>query len=380
MSNRRRLVAIFVLALLSFPFLATKMNADATRGGQPAFFGKTPDGRSVDIYTLTNANGAEVRIMTFGGTVVSIKVPDRNGKLGDVILGYDDLQGYLTNNPYLGAIAGRYANRIARARFSLDGREYLLPKNDGENTLHGGVLSFGKVVWFGQEAAGKTGTAVTLRYLSKNGEEGFPGDLTITVTYTLTDKNELRIDYAASTDEATVVNLTNHCYFNLAGKGSIVDHQLMINADRFTPVGPGLIPTGELRDVKGTPMDFTTPIAIGARIDQPYDQLTLAKGYDHNWVLNGAGGKLALAAKVYEPTSGRVMEVYTTEPGLQFYTGNFLDGSIKGRNGEVYQKRDGFCLETQHFPDSPNRPDFPSTVLRPGHTYKSTTVFKFGVK
>jgi aldose 1-epimerase len=380
MSSGRRLLVVVAWLLLSFPLWASKISAEATRSEKASFFGKTPDGRTVEIYTLTNANGAEVRIMTYGGTVVSIKVPDRNGKLGDVVLGYDDLQGYLTNNPYLGAIAGRYANRIARARFSLDGREYLLPKNDGENTLHGGVLSFGKVVWSGQEAAGKAGTGVTLRYLSKNGEEGFPGDMTITVTYRLTDKNELRIDYAASTDEATVVNLTNHCYFNLAGKGSIVDQQLMINADRFTPVGPGLIPTGELRDVKGTPMDFTTPTAIGARIDQPYDQLTLAKGYDHNWVLNGAGGKLALAAKVYEPTSGRVMEVYTTEPGLQFYTGNFLDGSIKGRNGEVYERRDGLCLETQHFPDSPNRPDFPSTVLRPGHTYRSTTVFKFGVK
>jgi len=380
MSNARKFFVMFALALLSTPFWISKISAEATRGEKMAVFGKTSDGQNVDIYTLTNSNGLEARIMTYGGTVVSIKVPDRNGKLGDVVLGYDDFDGYLKNNPYLGAIAGRYANRIGRAKFSLDGREYSLPKNDGDNTLHGGVVSFGKVVWLGQEAAGRGGTGVTLRYLSKNGEEGFPGDLTITVMYTLTDKNELRIDYAASTDKPTVVNLTNHCYFNLAGKGSILNHELMINADRFTPVGPGLIPTGELRSVKGTPLDFTAPTTIGARIDEPYDQLTIAKGYDHNWVLNGGGGKLELAAKVHDPATGRVMEVYTTEPGLQFYTGNFLDGSIKGKNGEVYERRDGFCLETQHFPDSPNKPDFPSTVLRPGHTYRSTTIFKFSVK
>ncbi|HUK89984.1 MAG TPA: aldose epimerase family protein [Blastocatellia bacterium] len=380
MSNARKFFVMFALALLSTPFWISKISAEATRGEKMAVFGKTSDGQNVDIYTLTNSNGLEARIMTYGGTVVSIKVPDRNGKLGDVVLGYDDFDGYLKNNPYLGAIAGRYANRIGRAKFSLDGREYSLPKNDGDNTLHGGVVSFGKVVWLGQEAAGRGGTGVTLRYLSKNGEEGFPGDLTITVMYTLTDKNELRIDYAASTDKPTVVNLTNHCYFNLAGKGSILNHELMINADRFTPVGPGLIPTGELRSVKGTPLDFTAPTTIGARIDEPYDQLKIAKGYDHNWVLNGGGGKLELAAKVHDPATGRVMEVYTTEPGLQFYTGNFLDGSIKGKSGEVYERRDGFCLETQHFPDSPNKPDFPSTVLRPGHTYRSTTIFKFSVK
>jgi aldose 1-epimerase len=376
----KRFTLMFAVALLSIPLWISTLSADATRTEKTAVFGRTADGQTVEIYTLTNSNGVEARIMTYGGTVVSIKVPDRNGQFGDVVLGYDDLQGYLTNNPYLGAIAGRYANRIAKARFSLDGQQYFLPKNDGENTLHGGDLSFGKVVWLGQEASSKAGSGVTLRYLSKNGEEGFPGDMTITVMYTLTDKDELRIDYAASTDKATVVNLTNHCYFNLAGKGDILGHELMINADKFTPVGPGLIPTGEIRSVKGTPMDFATPTAIGARIDDPYDQLKLGHGYDHNWVLNSGGGRLALAASVYEPRSGRVMEVYTTEPGLQFYTGNFLDGSIKGKNGDVYDRRDGFCLETQHFPDSPNEPRFPSTVLRPGHTYRSTTIFKFGVK
>lgn len=380
MSTRKTFLAILAIGFLATPFGFLGSRARASISEKATVFGKTSDGRDVEIYTLTNSNKVEVRIMTYGGTVVSIKAPDRSGKIGDVVLGYDDLQGYLTNNPYLGAIAGRYANRIGKARFSLEGHEYSLPKNDGENTLHGGDLGFAKMVWAGQADGGKAATGVTLRYFSKDGEEGFPGDLTITVTYTLTDKNELKIDYAASTDKPTVINLTNHCYFNLAGGGNILGHELMLNADKFTPVDAGLIPTGELRSVAGTPMDFTHSTAIGARINDPYDQLKLASGYDHNWVLNSGGGKLALAAKVYEPASGRTMEVYTTEPGIQFYTGNHLDGSIKGRNGEVYQPRTGFCLETQHFPDSPNKPSFPSTVLRPGHTYHSTTIFKFGVK
>jgi aldose 1-epimerase len=334
-------------------------------------------GQPVDIYTLTNANGVEARIMTYGGRVVSFKAPDRSGKLADVMLGCDTLDCYLANDPYFGSIVGRYGNRIGKGRFVLKGKEFTLPKNDGENTLHGGIKNFSRVVWKAREAKSHDGVALSLSYLSKDGEEGFPGNLSVTVLYTLTDKNELRIDYTATTDKTTVVNLTNHSYFNLAGAGNILNHEIMINAGRFTPVDSGLIPTGELRSVKGTPMDFTTPTAIGARVDGPYEQLVVGRGYDHNWVLDSGGGKLALAARVYEPVTGRVLEVYTTEPGMQFYSGNFLDGSITGKGGQVYQKRSGFCLETQHFPDSPNKPGFPTTELEPGRTYKTTTIYKF---
>ena len=343
-------------------------------------FGMTDSGESVEIYTLTNANGLEARIMTYGGTVVSLKVPDRRGKLGDVVLGYETLDGYLKNSPYFGAIIGRYGNRIGKARFSLNGKEYTLPKNNGENTLHGGLKGFGKVVWKGKEVKSKDGIGLSLSYVSKDSEEGFPGNLTVTVVYTLTNNNELKIDYTATTDKATVVNLTNHSYFNLAGEGGILNHELIIDASSFTPVDSGLIPTGELRTVKGTPMDFTRSTLIGARIDQQDEQLTAGRGYDHNWVLNNGTGRLALAARVYEPGSGRVMEVYTTEPGLQFYSGNFLDGSITGKGGQVYKQRYGLCLETQHFPDSPNKAGFPSTVLKPGQKYKTTTIYKFSVK
>jgi aldose 1-epimerase len=356
------------------------MKAETSQTIQRQAFGKTADGQTVDLYTLTNRNGVEAKIMTYGGTVVSLRVPDRNGKLGDVVLGYDSLEGYLKNNPYFGSIIGRYGNRIAGGKFSLNGRQYTLARNNGENHLHGGVKGFDKVVWQAKESNTKDGPSLTLSYVSKDGEEGYPGNLSVTVVYTLTDKNELKIDYAATTDKETVVNLTHHSYFNLAGRGSILDHQLTIHADRFTPVDGGLIPTGELRSVKGTPMDFTRPAAIGARIDQQDEQLILGKGYDHNWVLGSGGGRLAHAATVYEPASGRVMEVHTTEPGLQFYSGNFLDGSITGKGGEVYAKRAGFCLETQHFPDSPNHPNFPSTVLRPGRKYSTTTIYKFTAK
>ncbi|HJZ66944.1 MAG TPA: aldose epimerase family protein [Blastocatellia bacterium] len=343
-------------------------------------FGKTAKQESVELYTLTNVNGMEARIMTYGGTVVSLKVPDRTGKLGDVVLGYDSLDGYLKNNPYFGSIIGRYGNRIGKAKFSLNGKQYTLPKNNGENTLHGGARSFHTVVWKATESKASDEVALSLSYLSKDGEEGFPGNLSVTVVYTLTNKNELKIEYSATTDKDTVVNLTNHSYFNLAGQGGTLGHELMINANRFTPVDSGLIPTGELRGVKGTPMDFTMPTAIGARIDQQYEQLTFGRGYDHNWVLNSGGGNLDLAARVYEATTGRVMEVYTTEPGLQFYSGNFLDGSVTGKGGQVYNKRYGFCLETQHFPDSPNKPAFPSTVLEPGEKYRSTTIYTFMVR
>ena len=340
----------------------------------------TESREAVELYTLTNANGMEARIMTYGGAVVSLKVPDRNGKLGDVVLGYETLGGYLKNSPYFGAIIGRYGNRIGKARFSLNGKEYTLPKNNGENTLHGGLKGFDKVVWKGKEVKSRDGGGLELTYLSKDGEEGFPGNLSVTVSYTLTNQNELKIKYSARTDKTTVVNLTNHSYFNLACEGAILNHELMIDASRFTPVDAGLIPTGELRSVKGTPMDFTQFAGIGTRIDQQDEQLTFGRGYDHNWVLNNATGKLAVAAKAYEPVSGRVMEVLTTEPGIQFYSGNFLDGSITGKGGQVFGQRYGFCLETQHFPDSPNKPGFPSTVLKPGQKYETTTIYKFSVK
>ncbi len=342
-------------------------------------FGQTADGASVDLYVLSNKNAMEAAIMNYGGIVVRLKTPDRNGKLEDIVLGMENLDGYLKGHPYFGCIVGRYGNRIAKGRFVLNGVEYKLAKNNGENHLHGGIRGFDKAVWTARE----TGAAgVEMSYLSKDGEEGYPGNLAVKVTYTLTDDNELRIDYSATTDKDTVVNLTNHSYFNLAGQGEgdILAHELMLNADRFTPVDSGLIPTGELRSVKGTPLDFTKPTAIGARIGQDDEQLKLGGGYDHNFVLNSGGGRLALAARVHEPRTGRVMEVWTTEPGVQLYTGNFLDGTIRGKGGKVYQRRYGFCLETQHFPDSPNQPEFPTTVLKPGGRYESTTIFKFAAK
>jgi aldose 1-epimerase len=338
----------------------------------------THDGRPVSLYTLTNPHGLEIRAMNYGGIIVSIRVPDRTGQLVDIVLGHDTLDGYIPNPPYLGAIVGRYANRIANGTFTLDGKTYTLPKNDGPNTLHGGVKrTFDKVVWDDEPL--KNGVAFS--YLSRDGEEGFPGNLKIKVTYTLTDENELVVDYQATTDKATPINVSQHSYFNLAGEGNgdILNHELMINADRFTPVDKNLIPTGELRPVKGTPLDFTKPTKIGARIDDDYEQLVLGHGYDHNFVINHKDRDLALAARVYEPTNGRVMEVFTTQPGVQLYTGNFLDG-VNGKQGHVYKRRYAFCLETQHFPDSPNHPDFPNTILRPGETFHEKTVFKFSTK
>jgi aldose 1-epimerase len=372
-------IMVVVMVLLSGGITRTAAKTNITK--QP--FGKTKDGTAVDIYTLTNSRGVEARIITYGGIVVSLKVPDRNGKLTDVVLGFDTLDEYVSkNSPYFGALIGRYGNRIANARFSLDGKEYTLAKNDGANHIHGGIKGFDKVVWKARELKTNNHVGLRLTYLSKDGEEGYPGNLSVTVDYTLTDNNELEIDYSASTDKDTVVNLTSHSYFNLAGAGTgnILGHEAMINADRFTPVVKGLIPTGELRSVKGTPLDFTVPTAIGARIDQEYDQLVLARGYDHNWVLNKSGNSLSLAARVYEPTTGRVMEVYTTEPGLQFYTGNFLDGSNIGKGGKPYLKRYAFCLETQHFPNSPNEPKFPTTELKPGQKYAQKTVYKFSAR
>ncbi len=348
-------------------------------GVKKEVFGKTPDGQEVEIYTLTNAAGVEARIMTYGAIVVSLKAPDRAGKLEDVVLGFDDLDSYLKGHPFFGAIAGRYANRIGKARFSLNGVEYKLAVNNGPNSLHGGTKGFDKYVWKAKPVPVKDGAALELTHVSRDGDEGYPGTLSVKVTYTLTGDNGLRIDYLATTDKDTVVNLTNHSYFNLAGagKGDILQHRVMINADRFTPVDETLIPTGELRSVKGTPFDFTAMTAIGARVDADEEQMKFGKGYDHNFVLNGQAGTLRLAAKAEDPASGRMMEVWTTEPGVQLYIGNFLDGSKIGKGGKPYPRRSGFCFETQHFPDSPNKPAFPSTVLKKGAQYRSTTIYKF---
>lgn len=348
-------------------------------GVKKSSFGKTKDGEPVDLYVLTNANGMEVAITNYGGTVVSVKVPDRIGKFADVVLGFDSLDGYLDNEPYFGALVGRYGNRIAMGRFTLDGHGYHLAQNDGKNSLHGGLKGFDKRVWSAKDASASSVPAVQLSYLSQDGEEGYPGNLSVTVTYTLTAKNELKIDYGATTDKDTVLNLTNHSYFNLAGEGhgDILSHLVTIHADRFTPVDGTLIPTGQLQNVAGTPLDFRTPAAIGARINADDEQMKLGRGYDHNFVLNRTGGGLYLAAHVVEPSSGRVLEVLTTQPGLQFYTGNFLDGTVHGKGGTVYGRRSAFCMETQHFPDSPNQPQFPSVVLKPGEHFTSTTVFRF---
>jgi len=346
-------------------------------------FGKTGDGRPVDLYTLTNSKGMEVRAMTYGGIIVSIRVPDKNGKIADVVLGHDKVDGYLVNPPYFGAIVGRYANRIANGSFTVDGVKYTLAKNDGPNSLHGGLNGFNKVLWEAKEFKGAKGVGVSFSYLSKDGEEGYPGNLKVKVSYTLTDENQLILDYEATTDKATPLNISQHSYFNLAGEGSgdILGHEVTLNADRFTPVDKTLIPTGELRPVQGTPMDFTKATPIGARINEDYEQLVIGRGYDHNFVINRNNKDgLILAARVHEPTSGRVLEVLTTEPGVQFYSGNFLDGSITGKQGHAYKLRNGFCLETQHFPDSPNHPDFPSTIVKPGKGFHSQTIFKFSTE
>ena len=346
-------------------------------------FGTLEDGRAVDLYTLTNENGVEVKIISYGGIVTSIRVPDKEGNVEDVVLGFESLEGYLQAGvPYFGAIVGRYGNRIADGQFTLDGETYQLAKNDGPNHLHGGLKGFDKVLWEGEAINTEEGAGVKLHYLSEDMEEGYPGNLSVDVVYMLTNDNELRIDYEATTDKPTIVNLTNHAYFNLTGDMTkdILDHQVMINADQFVPVTETLIPVGELRPVEGTPFDFTEPTAIGKRINDENEQLGFGKGYDHCWVLNDPGEELSLAATVHEPVSGRYMEVFTTEPGIQFYTGNFLDGTLKREGGGTFKHRSGFCLETEHFPDSPNQPDFPSVVLRPGDLYQTNTVYKFSVK
>ena len=348
-------------------------------------FGTLASGESAQLFTLRNAHGIEVQLTNYGGIITSLKTPDRAGRLSDIVLGYDNLAAYVANSPYFGAIVGRYANRIARGHFTLDGTTYTLAVNNGPNSLHGGLRGFDKVVWKARPFQNQEGQGVTLDYTSPDGEEGYPGTLHATVTYTLTADDRLIVDYHATTDKATPINLSQHSYWNLAGNASrdILGHVLTINADATTPVDSTLIPTGEIAPVDGTPFDFRTPTAIGARIEQRQNtQIRYGNGYDHNWVLNRGGGAsdaLVLAARVVEPTSGRTMEITTTEPGLQFYSGNFLDGTITGKGGAVYKFRYGLALETQHYPDSPNHPNFPSTILRPGQEYRSLTVFKFGV-
>lgn len=343
-------------------------------------FGTLPDGQTADYYTLRNKNGMEIKITNYGGIITHLMAPDKNGTFEDVVLGYDSLGGYLKASPYFGALVGRYGNRIGKAKFTLEGKTYSLLANNGPNSLHGGKVGFDKVIWKAELI--DNDSALKLSYSSKDGEEGFPGTLNTEVVYRLTDNNELEIEYIATTDKPTIVNLTNHTYFNLTGgKRDILGHQVSINADKFVPVDNTLIPTGTLQDVKGTPFDFLQPTEIGSRIDDPQDeQIKFGGGYDHCWVLNESGDSLRLASTAYEPTSGRYMETFTTEPGVQFYTGNFLNGSITGKNGVVYGKRSGFCFETEHFPDSPNQPSFPSVVLRPGETYKTKTVYKFSTK
>ncbi len=378
---------VIALGLVSCGGGSGQSNKDKAKAGiTKEAFGEFK-GQPVELYTLTNNNGVVMKVATYGGTVTELHVPDRNGKSGDIVLGFDNLDGYISpeyekSNPNFGAIIGRYGNRIAKGKFTLDGKEYVLATNNGENHLHGGNIGFNRVVWAAKPIETENGNALELTYTSKDMEEGYPGNLNVTVTYTLTDADELKIDYRATTDKATPCNLTNHSYFNLsAGKQpTIADHELMIVADRYTEVDAGLIPTGKLPDVAGTPMDFTSPHKIGERIDADFEQLKLGGGYDHNWVLRDGNGLLALAATVYEPESGRFMEVMTTEPGVQFYAGNFLDGTLVGKNNTRYVKRAGLCLETQHFPDSPNQPDFPTTILQPGQTYQTLTIYKFSTK
>ncbi|HUR93881.1 MAG TPA: aldose epimerase family protein [Gemmatimonadales bacterium] len=377
------LTALFALSLSTQQPPHEAMDAPDRQGATVtvAPFGRTPDGRAVEVYTLTNARGMQVRAITYGAILQAIRVPDRAGHLGDVALGYDSLQGYLTDSPYFGAVVGRYANRIARGRFTLDGRSYRLAVNNGPNHLHGGLKGYDKVVWSARSFQRGDTVGLALEHTSPDGDEGYPGTVRISVTYTLTPANELVVEYGATSERATPLNLSQHSYFNLAGEGSrdVLQHVLTIEADRYTPVDTTLIPTGELASVAGTPFDFRAPTAIGARIEQPHPQLQRGKGYDHNFVLNRAGPGQIHAVRVLEPKSGRTLDISTTEPGLQFYSGNFLDGTITGKAGHVYGHRSGLVLETQHFPDSPNHPGFPSTILRPGQEYRSRTVFAFGV-
>jgi len=388
LSERNTILAVLAL-VLAFGLPACRKDAGGQAGKaagkgdrmmevKKELFGRLADGTAVDIYTLTNKSGIEARVMTYGATLVSLRLPDRSGAFADVNLGFDNLEGYLGTHPYFGVIVGRYANRIAKGRFTLDGVEYTLARNNNGNSLHGGLKGFDKIVWKPELVQAADGVGVKLTYLSKDMEEGYPGNLSVTVVYLLTNTDELRISYEAETDKKTPVNLTNHAYWNLKGEGSgdVLGHVLQLGADKFTAVdsAANLIPTGEILSVTGTPFDFTSPHLIGERIAQ------VEGGYDHNFVLRSGGGKLALAGRVEEPGSGRAMEIYTDQPAIQLYTGNFLDGTVVGKGGKAYQKHYAFCLETQHFPDSPNHPNFPSTILEPGQKYKTVTVHRFFVK
>jgi aldose 1-epimerase len=382
MQSLGRLTALLAATVLALSLMTTTRaddspsNSNAPTPLTKSVFGKTPDGTVIDAYTLHSAKGASAKLITFGAALVDLMVPDRNGKLGDVVLGFDTLPPYLAKNPFFGVTVGRYANRISKGRFSLDGKEYQLAINNGPNSLHGGAVGFDHRIWTAEPKETPQGQSVRFTYLSKDGEENYPGDLSVSVTYTLTDKNELKIDYSAETDKATILNLTNHSYFNLGGSADILNYILYLNADKFTVVDDTLIPTGEIKSVAGTPLDFRKPAAIGARIAE----LKEVGGYDHNYVLNGKAGTLRLAARVEDPASGREMEVWTTEPGIQFYSAIHLDDSIPGKGDAKYQKYGAICLETQHYPDSPNHPDFPSTVLRPAAKFTSETIYKFAAK
>ena len=387
MNKIKHLITVASLGLLAACFTGCSTMNPPKGTITKADFGKTPDGHAVEIYTLHNSRGAEARIMTYGGIVQSLTMPDRTGKLADVVLGFDTLDGYTNPKyvgacPYFGALIGRYGNRIGAAKFTLEGQTCTLAGNNNGNSLHGGLKGFDKVVWTARPLATTHGPALILTYFSKDGEEGFPGNLEVTAIYTLTDKNELKLEFTAKTDKPTVVNLTHHSYFNLAGQGNgdILGHVVYINSDKTTPVDGGLIPTGEFADVTGTPFDFRKPTTIGARISDPDKVLQYGPGYDHNWVINKPFGQFGLQARVVEPNGGRVMEVWSDEPGLQFYAGNFLDGTLTGKGGKVYQRRTGFCMEPQHFPDSPNKTQFPSTELKPGQTYHNKIVYRFSAE
>ena len=349
---------------------------------EKTFYGKLADGREVFLYTLKNESGTRVNIINYGAIVTNLFVKDKNGKMADVVLGYDSLEEYVNDKSYFGAIVGRYGNRIAKGKFILDGIEYQLNINNGENHLHGGRLGFNKVLWNAERVETGSGISLKLSYISRDGEEGYPGKVVLSVIYTLTEDDELEINYEGIMDKPTILNPTHHSYFNISGDftKSILDHELKIAADKFTPVDSGLITTGDISDVKGTPMDFSDSSPIGLHINDDYEQLKFGRGYDHNWVLNNFDSTVKKAASLYDPLTGRLMEIFTDQPGLQFYSGNFLDGSFNGKNGIVYQKRTGLCLETQHFPDSPNKPHFSSVTLRPGETYRQKTIYKFSVK
>lgn len=370
---------LFTILIMVLTMTGCRNSSNNRMNIDHAAFGAAPNGETVQLYTLTNANGCRARIMSYGAIVVSLEVQDHVGKLDDVVLGYNELADYIEINPYFGAIVGRYGNRIAKGQFDLSGKSYQLAVNNGENHLHGGLVGFDKVNWNSESVRKEDAVGVRLTYFSPDEEEGYPGNVNIEVVYLLTNRDELVVQYSATTDQPTIFNPTHHSYFNLTGnvKRDILDHRLQILADHFTPVNDGLIPTGEIRPVAGTPMDFRQLKTIGHQIDESDEQLHFGGGYDHNWVLNHQDGSLALAARVLEPMSGRMMEVLTTEPGLQFYSGNFLDGSIKGKGDVAYHHRFGFCLEAQHYPDSPNRPEFPSVVLNPGETYTQKTIYRF---